>query len=554
MGEKNTTHLGPYQFSKGWFDLDASGTVKADTVSRFWPSKLCGYGYTSGTLRNGRTSKDKDHGEIDVHYYPDNIALFLEYSFYNLSHGNRIAFPKNLSNAAYTLGTYALHGGGEATWKRYCHNTVNPTDNRQQAMGISCAAWEQLATLLNQSLPYVYAHGDEVGISWLTQQVWLGWSTTTMLLNGGFVRENTSANGILSNFNAQPQWRRGALLAYRFWTKNDNATEADVKKMLVSLQATTLDMNLYGAVEESKSYSVWLINPNVNALGTNTPSIARWDSQALFGGPTALAAGPYAYWRILTVAGVECTLEDVIKDMSGQGGGDLINGILSVDVGAGGRAIAYRMAQICYPTLNQGSSNYKEKFKEKHGKYPWSGASPSGVICGSDIYIQVHKKVITDDAFYASCDRGVCTAVRWSGADDNFCPGAVEQQYIYLLGESQKSDGRWVEVNWGGDISRLQPGDIFIRSDKYDIKNGLKKGPSACGHIVCFIGDEIAREVWPESVTKNTVGHASYNDRPPALGNYYSQAKNNTGLSTFHVFRNVRPMEESKYSDFVPAG
>ena len=74
---------------------------------------------------------------------------------------------------------------------------------------------------------------------------------------------------------------------------------------------------------------------------------------------------------------------------------------------------------------------------------------------GTDLYKYLHKEVLGEsDHFYASCDRTVATAVRWSGTDDSYPAGGVSNQLEYLQGEGAS---KWTKVDYNGDKSKLQP-------------------------------------------------------------------------------------------------
>lgn len=74
---------------------------------------------------------------------------------------------------------------------------------------------------------------------------------------------------------------------------------------------------------------------------------------------------------------------------------------------------------------------------------------------GTDLYKYLHKEVLGEsDTFFASCDRTVATAVRWSGIDDTYPAGGVSNQLEYLQGEGAS---KWTKVDYNGDKSKLQP-------------------------------------------------------------------------------------------------
>lgn len=163
---------------------------------------------------------------------------------------------------------------------------------------------------------------------------------------------------------------------------------------------------------------------------------------------------------------------------------------------------------------------------------------------GTDLFQKIYERVVPEDEAsrrYQSCDRTVCTAVRWAGYDDNYPQGPTINQIQYLV-----TSPRWVELAWGGDRSQLQPGDILIRKDSEASGATLETGEDV-HHTVMYIGEHIA-----ETFADTTLGdveagacivHGSFEERSPAI-DVWSESFN-----TYHAFRCVNPMEpgQSKY-------
>jgi peptidoglycan hydrolase CwlO-like protein len=84
---------------------------------------------------------------------------------------------------------------------------------------------------------------------------------------------------------------------------------------------------------------------------------------------------------------------------------------------------------------------------------------------------------------WASCDRAVATAVKWSGADDDF-PWYSVDAFEYMQDHPEK----WMEVGIYSDYdtSWLQPGDI--------LSNYV---PGSIDHILIYVGSEAAQEKFP---------------------------------------------------------
>lgn len=112
--------------------------------------------------------------------------------------------------------------------------------------------------------------------------------------------------------------------------------------------------------------------------------------------------------------------------------------------------------------------------------YAWPYKEDSRFNDGTYLYVWLHEEIFPGDPYFASCDRGVATGVRWSGTDDTYPPGAVQQQINYL----QTSD-KWEQVTeWNGDESVLRPGDIFIRKD------------SEVSHTIAYTGPDAPMQIW----------------------------------------------------------
>ena len=153
---------------------------------------------------------------------------------------------------------------------------------------------------------------------------------------------------------------------------------------------------------------------------------------------------------------------------------------------------------------------------------------------GTDLYRYLHKEVLGEsDNFYASCDRTVATAVRWSGTDDSYPAGGVSNQLAYLQGEGSS---KWKQIDYNGDKSKLQPGDILLRTT------------GGVSHTVMYVGEDSVKEVWGEGnyESHGEIVSGSLNDRSPTVGQFYTGS---TGLDTDYLaFRNVTKEQSSKFT------
>lgn len=153
---------------------------------------------------------------------------------------------------------------------------------------------------------------------------------------------------------------------------------------------------------------------------------------------------------------------------------------------------------------------------------------------GTDIYKYLHKEVLGEsDNYFASCDRTVATAVRWSGTDDTYPAGGVSNQLEYLQGQG---GSKWTKVDYNGDKSKLQPGDILLRTT------------GGVSHTVMYVGEDAVKEVWGEGnyEPQGEIVSGSLNDRSPTVGQFYTGS---TGLDTDYVaYRNTTKESSSKFA------
>ena len=171
---------------------------------------------------------------------------------------------------------------------------------------------------------------------------------------------------------------------------------------------------------------------------------------------------------------------------------------------------------------------------------------------GIDAYQFIHDSVMKGDTIYQSCDRTVCTAVRWSGVDDNFPGGPTLVQIEYL-----SSSPRWTEICWGGDVEQLQPGDILIRKDSLASGSnleggGIDDGSSGGGahHILIYTGTYFCESYdtiyggTTQALSGSNIVHGSFGSRSPAMDVLYND------LRSYHAFRCTDPQEStiSKYN------
>ncbi len=181
----------------------------------------------------------------------------------------------------------------------------------------------------------------------------------------------------------------------------------------------------------------------------------------------------------------------------------------------------------------------------------WPSIEQSKDNDGTPCYQRIHDLIFnttgesntsgSGDSVYMSCDRTACTAIRWSGVDDNFPGGNTLVQEEYL-----NSSPRWTELDWGGDINNLQPGDVLIRKDT--LMPGANFEPDGVAHhIFIYCGNNICKALadewgYLESDLSDDVCivHGSYNERSPGMGTLSDNYK------SYHAYRCTDPMVSGK--------
>lgn len=153
---------------------------------------------------------------------------------------------------------------------------------------------------------------------------------------------------------------------------------------------------------------------------------------------------------------------------------------------------------------------------------------------GTELYQRVHDAIWGSGDIYQSCDRGVATAVRWSGSDDTYPAGATGTQLAYLL-----SSEKWEKVGSSGSLTMedLLPGDVFCLD----------------GHTFLYVGTDAVKAKYPDSNGDSV--SASYQERSPGVGNDASDIINRMngqdwiGRGEYQVFRCVKPDHSTTYTN-----
>ena len=162
--------------------------------------------------------------------------------------------------------------------------------------------------------------------------------------------------------------------------------------------------------------------------------------------------------------------------------------------------------------------------------YAWPFYAKAAGNDGTDLYKYLHDKMYPGDNYYASCDRSVGTAVRWSGTDDTFPAGPVTAQLAYVNGEGAS---KWEHVGtFPSQVTEadLKPGDVMIE-------------PGG-NHIRMYVGKEAVKKVWPKDSDHEPnalYAQGSLNDHSPGL-----QGPGDSG--PYEIYRNKHKEENSKFT------
>ena len=174
----------------------------------------------------------------------------------------------------------------------------------------------------------------------------------------------------------------------------------------------------------------------------------------------------------------------------------------------GNATIAQAAATLCYPRYGDGVN-----------------------ARGKQIYRDVYDLTIGIDEYMTACNRFVCAAVRWSGADDNYPAGDVGVQADYLYAHPEKWESVYGDTFLRGEDYRyappegMQPGDVVI---EYKVTNYR-------AHTFIYCGEGLIATIYPAYADNEYVSaNASWGDNMPQCTGWYRWQP------YFRVFRCVK--------------
>ena len=282
-----------------------------------------------------------------------------------------------------------------------------------------------------------------------------------------------------------------------FMVSKDDPTRVAYIKSMISTEAPSVDQATSDFMTKWEGLSL-----GVGNLGDRQSAAAQWYAKMSgWTKDTALAQSILAQSGTAVMAGNNAAVSAALTNCR------------TAKTLADNSSLAMAALSYAWPTRNEGVGNN-----------------------GTPLYQELHDHIFPGDPYYMSCDRGVATAVRWSGTDDGFPAGPVPTQMDHLT-----TSPKWEEIMWGGDETKLQPGDILIRWDG--------------GHIELYVGHELASMVFTGQAGPQTaMVSASYGERSdgrsPAATNFYTGGSR--GLDTYRAFRSTGKEPMSQYASYVP--
>lgn len=173
---------------------------------------------------------------------------------------------------------------------------------------------------------------------------------------------------------------------------------------------------------------------------------------------------------------------------------------------------------------------------------------------GSETYQKVHDAIF-GAGNKKSCDNLSATAVRWSGADNNYPQGATDSQDEHVVGHPDKweivkptsggvgtNSEFFVSANYSADNlpTEMQPGDVVMEYSQTNHSGGRE-------HTWVYTGEEALTAVYPENGTNAAYHYNAVSASYPDTGPECRHA--NPGHTYFCLFRCKQVEADPKYKD-----
>lgn len=322
----------PYQFSHGMAAVYPDQDYGA-TSSTVYPSKMNGYGFSDTDKRTRE--------QTDAAYFPDVIALTIQKTYgllkdwadFNTLH------PDGLTASMYATfnagiggpgNTWAMGvGAGGDYWWTSKNNKFRRGDwgsaNTITKAEVVSGGINIVAELSNEVMTGMEDSMNGVSFNYANQSDYEGLATVALLMNGGFLATDHARQALTERSQAAG-FMRGATVAYRIFSGNPSATQQETKTYLDGIKVQSIDTSFYGPAvngktEEAVGYNEIMVHMyddaykvyNSDNEGPRT-LLRAYNLESTRGAFMSVIGGPWIYKNMLQAAGVECTLEDALRD------------------------------------------------------------------------------------------------------------------------------------------------------------------------------------------------------------------------------------------------
>lgn len=316
------THL---QYSAGYAAIYPSGRYTAEAL--YWPSKMNGYGIESTAVRT--------KADTDAAYFPDDISIVLQRAWSSINYNSKLFSIEALTPTAVETIMYPIYNYGESGMSYYWgigtpvggsdvfslanwneKNTITFAENTSNSINyIDSLIVDILDTLTLSYDTYTKGIWDSNNYPYFNHQDYQGLSVASILLNGGFITRSQVPT--LKNYMNDEGFMRGALLAFRIFRSKPNATMADVRQWLNSINPKEIP-STYGNYQNAlvhytdKNSMIYPDNEDYQL-----PALRSY-SYSVRGPFMARIGGVMVYWKMLEQAGVKCSFGEAYLDSQGN--------------------------------------------------------------------------------------------------------------------------------------------------------------------------------------------------------------------------------------------
>lgn len=514
-----------------------------------WPSTINGYGISEGTLRT--------KADTDAAYFPDQVSISLQVGWMSIGESSPFDTAA-LTELSFNCLPYYIYNCGPAgapatigigTGYRSSPQVVDSRNwsekNTLSYSTVASMGFNELSAPIEDILNGLLTNYEEItagiwdenSMAPLSTPDYTGMAACAIKLTQDMFttpeREQAWHNWISGSNGAA--FIRGATIAYRAITGDITATQDEVREFMDDIDVQTIDTSFYGTPYEENA--MWGTGSNqidyywygddceiYNANGEGPRPALRAGGFRARGPYAVMIGGVYLYMHMLRYAGVECTWEEAYLDANGL----LIQEAPGSSTGSGSST------SLIDPDTGETVIADNSSLASAAVSYAWPTTAQAKGNDGTKLYQAVFDVVLPGDIYHRSCDRSVAAAVRWAGYDDNYPAGAVVSQEAYLT-----TSPKWEEIDWGGDITKLQPGDILVAT------------PGTWGdHTVLYVGYDLPKKI--QNLTDVNVVEGSYSSTDYANSARSPGCTRTTGgyigeLTLYRAFRNVQRETNSNY-------